>query len=70
MGRELARATLGVPVRDLMFPASPLTVPAYFRFPAALQASVRALIVIYRVRDAMELARYGRGSKSAGVSTA
>ena len=64
MGRELARGALGVRARDLLVPASPLPAPPHFRFPSMAHASVRGLMASYRLRDAMEFARYGRGPRS------
>ena len=64
LGRELARAALGAPARDLLIPASPLSAPTIFRFPALARTAVRSLMASYRLRDAMELARYGRGPRA------
>ena len=67
MGRELARGALGARVRDLLIPPSPLSPPAYFRFPSLAHAAVRSLMASYRLRDAMELARYARGPQPLGA---
>ena len=64
IGRELARGALGTPARDLLIPASPLSAPTHFRFPALARTAVRGLMASYRLRDAMEIARYARGLRS------
>ena len=61
MGRELARGALGTPVRDLLIPASTPSAPHHIPVPALARAGVRALATSYRLRDAIDLARYGRG---------
>jgi sarcosine oxidase len=61
MGRELARGAMGTPVRDLLMPASTPSVPHHIPFAAVARAGVRALATSYRLRDAIELSRYGRG---------
>lgn len=69
MGRELARGALGTPAGDLLIPASPLSAPPYFRFPALARKAVRGLIASYRLRDAVELARYARGPRAISART-
>ncbi|MFI5016276.1 MAG: NAD(P)/FAD-dependent oxidoreductase, partial [Hyphomicrobiales bacterium] len=64
MGRELARGALGTPVRDLLIPASAPSAPHHIPFPALARAGVHALATSYRLRDAIALARYGRGPQS------
>jgi len=70
MGRELARGALGVRTLDLLIPASPLSVPPHFRFPSLAHTSVRGLIASYRLRDAMEFVRYGRGPQALHADSA
>ena len=61
MGRELARGAMGTPVEELLFPASVPSAPHGIPIAAVARAGVRALAANYRVRDAIELARFGRG---------
>jgi len=68
MGRELARAASGTSVKDLLIPGTTMSVPVRFRFPALARAGVRGLAAIYRMRDAMDQARYGRGPGPMGAS--
>ena len=61
MGRELARGAMATPVDALLFPATVPTAPHRIPIGAVARAGVRALAASYRVRDAIDQARHGRG---------
>jgi glycine/D-amino acid oxidase-like deaminating enzyme len=70
MGRELAKGALGTPAKDLLLPTSTPSLPRHIPFPAVARAGVRALAMSYRLRDRIDLARYGRGPHSPSKSAA